>query len=516
MNFINCYHPRVVRNQFTGEEITISCGHCKACLNNRALTMTTRCDMETSSHRYCVYATLTYSDYDVPQLVRLRQEHCQIKGEIIYLDGSTGEFFSFMDKSIRRHSKKDREYCFNTKVLPVLSKPDVQKFIKLLRYYANEIEKNIRLRYCICGEYGETTFRPHYHLLLWFDSDIIAQHYKEIICKAWRHGYVYDPHLVSGTASSYVASYINGYSRLPSIYTHKKLRPFLLYSKNPSLGSLCPSVPSLQEFFDNSVSKVAFCPPASKSFVDVTLWRSLLDRYTPRIQRFSSISVSDRISLYRLVEQHHFEDANKFAEFLYYRYVRSNRITFVSRYLYDICHKSVLRKKFSRDGRLTTSSEFELATCVNSLVHFCQVLFRAKLNSQFLGISLSDFVTKMSQYYDNLDKEKFKEYMDYQNEYFKNHPVRDYLLFDYTFVNRVNGKHFDLLSASDQHYLRLCGVVDDATDVVSLTLDDCLEYHSFVARNNLLAEQLTKKKVQFDYVLSQGDNYNNIKNYFSQ
>lgn len=516
-NVQSCKHPIVVRNKYTGEEISVPCGRCSACLNNRAFAYVTRCDLESQSHRYGVFATLTYADYDVPQVVRLRSIDCSNSNELAYIDGETGEFIDFYDPSIKRHNERDIQYVRDTKVLPVLCKADFQKFIKRVRYYANEIENGVTIRYWITGEYGETTFRPHGHVILWFDSDAIAQQYREILYKSWKHGNVHDPHIINGSASNYVAAYVNGTVSLPSIYTHKRIKPFALFSKCPILGSLYQGVPTIQQFFARKIDKISVPYPSKATFSDVPLWRSLLDRFCPRIQRFSDLSVTDRIALYRLVEEHVFEDRYKFAEFLYFKYVRSNRVSFVSRYLYDICHYAVKRTKFSKDGMLRPSSEFELSTCINSLVHFCAKLQLAKQNASLLQMSLSDYVRTISDYFDYVKKNKYKEYCEFRDEYFKSlhAKAKDYLLFDYTFVKRVNGKELSCLSPSDQHYLWMCGAVDDSTTTVHICLDDCINYQKFCVQSDLLANDLVKKKVQFDYVLSKSDEFKNILNYFS-
>lgn len=515
-NIQSCKHPIVVRNKYTGEEISVPCGRCSACTNNRAFALITRCDLESQSHRYSVFATLTYADYDVPQLVRLRSCDCSHPNELTYIDGETGEFIDFFDSSIKRHTERDIQYVRDTKVLPVLCKSDFQKFIKRFRYYANQIEDGVTIRYFLTGEYGETTYRPHGHIILWFDSDAIAQQFKEILYKSWRHGNVYDPHFINGSASSYVAAYVNGIVRLPSIYSHKHIKPFVLFSKCPILGSLYQCVPTIQQFFFDKVDKISVPHTKTATFTDVPLWRSLLDRFCPRIQRFSELSVADRITLYRLIDEHVFEDRYKFAEFLYYRYVRSNRVSFVSRYLYDICHYSVRRMKFSKDGELRHSIEFELATCINSLVQFCAKLQLAKQNASLLQISVTDYVILMSNYFDDVRKTKYKEYCEYRDEYFKSvhAQAKDFLLFDYTFVKRVNGKELSCLSPSDKHYLWMCGAVDDSTTIVHLCLDDCINYQKFCVQSDLLANDLVKKKTQFDYLFSKSDDFKNVINYF--
>ena len=59
-----------------------------------------------------------------------------------------------------------------------LCKRDAQLFIKRLRYYLGKR----RIRYYLCGEYGERFGRPHYHAILFnVHPELDAQS----ICRAW-------------------------------------------------------------------------------------------------------------------------------------------------------------------------------------------------------------------------------------------------------------------------------------------------------------------------------------------
>jgi len=91
--------------------IPLPCGKCSSCIEARSKSWAIRCLCEASLYQENCFLTLTYSNNCIP------------KG---------------------------------------LCKSDVQKFIKRLRvaYPGKEI------RYFGCGEYGEHTHRPHYHLII--------------------------------------------------------------------------------------------------------------------------------------------------------------------------------------------------------------------------------------------------------------------------------------------------------------------------------------------------------------
>lgn len=101
---------------FTGLPMKLPCGQCVGCRLERSRQWAVRCLHENKCHDRSVFLTLTYDDDHLP-------------------DGGT------------------------------LIKRDLQLFMKRLR--KSRFEK---VRFYACGEYGETTFRPHYHVLL-FGTD---------------------------------------------------------------------------------------------------------------------------------------------------------------------------------------------------------------------------------------------------------------------------------------------------------------------------------------------------------
>ena len=152
-----CLNPisirkKVVGKSNNGDRVSVPCGKCSACLSNRRNDWIIRLTEELKQHDCAAFLTLTYSD----------------------------ENLTFGYKS------------------PTLVKEDLQKFIKLLRYYVNR-----PLRYYAVGEYGTKTKRPHYHLIVFN-----LHHINDIdnVQKAWTKG-----HSLVGDVNirsiSYVAKY---------------------------------------------------------------------------------------------------------------------------------------------------------------------------------------------------------------------------------------------------------------------------------------------------------------------
>lgn len=513
MRVFQCEHPKVVTNLYSGEQVVCRCGKCSACLDTRAALWVQKLDNEMQCHRYTLFVTLQYNEQNVPQVVRLRNEDLPFKccpHDYSYIDCETSEIFGFYDKSVSRHNKADCNYVKNTKVLLTLSKRDCQLFIKRLRYFINQIAKYEHLRYFITGEYGGRTYRPHYHLLLFFDSEKVAENINELLCKSWKLGNIYDPHFVNGSASEYVASYVNSFSKLPSIYSHVGLRQFTLYSKQPAIGTLQILRQDYSKIFFEKLNKIRLFKGDIHEFVDVPLWRSIQDRLFPRIPSFNSLSCEDRVRMYEFGNRFpQAESSEVFARWLSIYYAKgSSHDSVEKRYFEKISKKPVV--SYDLLGNKTISYRF----CDNSLLNFARIVRRVAIQAQSFNISIREYVNNISDFYDELQKSRYYEQLNFQDEYFKKHPDESHaLFFDYAFIDRVNGKLFSSLSPSDKYYLKCNMLADDSTDIVRLSLDDCFDYKDMVTLHNKINHENCKTKDMNDYIFKQSNKFQNIIGY---
>lgn len=72
-------------------------------------------------------------------------------------------------------------------VWPTLVKRDLQLFMKRLRKTHHKYSDD-KLVYYACGEYGEQTFRPHYHMILF--NLVPHMMFDEILARIWKMGNV--------------------------------------------------------------------------------------------------------------------------------------------------------------------------------------------------------------------------------------------------------------------------------------------------------------------------------------
>ena len=64
---VRCFNLRKIVNPYTHQTMTVPCGHCRACALQRSNHLSLWCDLESQSHKYCMFITLTYSNRFIPR-----------------------------------------------------------------------------------------------------------------------------------------------------------------------------------------------------------------------------------------------------------------------------------------------------------------------------------------------------------------------------------------------------------------------------------------------------------------
>nr|DAV53606.1 MAG TPA: Replication associated protein [Microviridae sp.] len=96
---------------------------------------------------------------------------------------------------------------------------DYQLFAKRFRKYLfTKIGLYEKISSYVVSEYSPRTFRPHFHILFFFDSDEVAKNIRQAVYQSWRLGRV-DTQLARDSAGSYVSGYLNSIVSLPYIFT---------------------------------------------------------------------------------------------------------------------------------------------------------------------------------------------------------------------------------------------------------------------------------------------------------
>ena len=270
-----CQHPRTVVNKYTHESVVVPCGSCPSCILRRSGIQTNLLTTYSAQFRYVYFVTLTYAPCFLPTLEVSVVETCTddiadvpCVPDINDLDAGDPNTYLFGFRSVPRSASvklknstvertfKDPEVRFSYPMkpkellsilgkvkhnvpnrIPYVCNRDLDLFLKRLRsYYPDE-----KLRYYAVSEYGPTSFRPHWHLLLFSNSERFSQTVLENVSKAWSYGRC-DASLSRGFAAPYVASYVNSFVALPDFYTQmpKVVRPKSFHSIGFTESNLFP------------------------------------------------------------------------------------------------------------------------------------------------------------------------------------------------------------------------------------------------------------------------------------
>lgn len=247
-----CYKPLHIFNN--GVDTFVPCGKCDGCLLHKANDWSMRLGSEMESGANNIFFTLTYDNKYIPHLTQY-----DYFGSKIFLDYNPAypniRFNSSSD--VRRLDFWDMGYLWRTysicvpisripdnKYLPYLSKVDIQLWLKLVRKSINKFfpkYENNRFRYFIIGEYGPTSYRPHYHGVILCESHEVSEYLIECgLFENWQmcRKDLFDQyvHYCDSGAKGYVTQYLTCFSSLPKVLKDKSIRPFRLSSKGCAIG----------------------------------------------------------------------------------------------------------------------------------------------------------------------------------------------------------------------------------------------------------------------------------------
>ena len=216
--FLSCSNPYTVSS--SKGLVQVPCGHCVQCLQKKVSATTLLLDLESQSCKYVEMINLTYDDSCIPYLDFLDDSLCSYDesrpNEVFYLKFGSSRMIrkynprtksyylspeSIKDFGVPVDSKwRDYLSLYNARVdeyylrfpdrkrglarlaghVPVLFSDDLRKYLYRLRQF---IRKNygIKVRFFAIGEYGSNSLRPHWHILLFHDSDELRRSFRDVV-----------------------------------------------------------------------------------------------------------------------------------------------------------------------------------------------------------------------------------------------------------------------------------------------------------------------------------------------
>lgn len=269
----HCQHRSFITNKYTGARIAVDCGQCDYCIHKRAQKASMRVKTAGSAFRHSYFVTLTYDNEHIPLMnckvlhseyedvvgisgdihfgdeyhhyIPVSEYQCddssalrhiffeQVQGTVPY-DREIKEYVPVKDNwflsmdAIRSFIHKTQsvektDYLASAQygrdnLIPFLNYVDVQNYIKRLRKYLfQQLGSYESLHFYAVGEYGPVHFRPHFHLLLFTNSDQVSEALRQCHDKSWKFGRS-DFQRSAGGSASYVSSYVNSLSSAPLLY----------------------------------------------------------------------------------------------------------------------------------------------------------------------------------------------------------------------------------------------------------------------------------------------------------
>jgi hypothetical protein len=269
----HCQHRSFITNRYNGARIAVDCGQCDYCIHKKAQKASMRVKTAGSAFKYSYFVTLTYDNEHVPLMackvlhsdyddaigisgdihfgheyhkyIPVSEYQCddssmlrhiffeQVQGTVPF-DREIKEYapvkdnwflsmdairsFIYKTQSVDKTDYPASEQYGRDNLIPFLNYVDVQNYIKRLRKYLyKQLGSYETLHFYAVGEYGPVHFRPHYHILLFTNSEEVSKVLRHCHDKSWKFGRS-DFQITRGGASSYVSSYVNSLSSAPLLY----------------------------------------------------------------------------------------------------------------------------------------------------------------------------------------------------------------------------------------------------------------------------------------------------------
>ncbi len=194
--YVTLNKKEVEESKLYWEELKLPCGKCAACKENARRDWALRCIEELKKSENGYFLTLTYSDENLRTV----------------------------------------ETPWNS-LQSTLEKRDVQLFMKRLR---KKTEKKVR--FFMCGEYGEKTLRAHYHMLIfnipeeWIEIKR-GKLRSTVIERTWGLGQIHVG-LITEASAAYVRQYTAKKQKEDLVFYENfgLEKPFINMSRNPGIG----------------------------------------------------------------------------------------------------------------------------------------------------------------------------------------------------------------------------------------------------------------------------------------
>ena len=319
-----CTNMRWIVNQYTRKRILVKCGHCPACMVEKAHHRAGRIKNNVYDGELTLFCTLTYANECLPYIKLSDLLEC--KRELtIYRDSSvrrvrvSGDYEMkykvtlgtkeldtvTMDEDFYKQMDGFTFVAANNKpgCVSVCYYKDIQDFFKRL-------DINLKRRYGFkghysrfaCQEYGGKRKRSHFHLAVSCKA-VDLQTIQSAICEAWPFDRGKARHrkceLAKGSIANYVADYVNSFAAFHPLLSSHNFRSKCSYSRGYGLAPvdfdvdrICDKASQgrLDWSFETLVQRVP-------TLVNVSIPKYVINRYFPKFKGYSRLASSQVLDI---------------------------------------------------------------------------------------------------------------------------------------------------------------------------------------------------------------------------
>ena len=369
-----------------------------------------------------------------------------------------------MVEKLRKKSKcegNDNAFPQFKGLLKYVNYRDYQLFAKRFRKYLfTKIGSYEKISSYVVSEYSPRTFRPHFHILFFFDSDEVAKNIRQAVYQSWKLGRV-DTQLARDTAGSYVSGYLNSVVSLPGLFTDVSFtKNKSRFSKLFGYESFRQTIKTPEEAVERLSERVCFVRNGKPCEFNppVSYISRLLPRFVPYSSNFSVEtrtilrSIRGILQLFRRNEPFKKETPTNLSEFIHC-YV----VTLYEKYGYSYATLPECLRVFLA----YTRSEKEIHFFTDSLKNKLSRPFY--IYKRFLACGLSDdyLISLCDEYMSRQRSQSLSNQLSIQQEMFEREGYSDDLL-SLFYINKpqkkFNNRYFQEWKDKNYyevHYIRV-------------------------------------------------------------
>lgn len=409
MQVCNCENPIWLQDR----QIHVPCGHCAACEMSKGLSSCSALEQCLPNFKSVFLVTLTYNDEHLPFADWNDDEFAFQSLDVDYHGNYYSSYYSeFCEDSL---TSGLLDYCnqhYDGRV-PVLSHRDILLFKKRLRKQISKLNEKVFIY--VCGEYAPHHFRPHYHLLLCFDTLFPQPQLVEIVSMCWScrvryssgresYGFVDVRYCHKKGVASYVSKYLNSSINLPKILCGK-FRPFRQSFRQSDFR--CGYFEFDEQQYFNEPYFEKFCTDYNSGNPTLCRVPSFVEsRYYPKHKAFDSVSLQTRCRIAQF--------CSLFPCFKDFEYYCMNAFD------------GGLALSFIRDVVMRGVNDVRLV-----LYKFYLTFRRYVQVANHFGLSLYAYFHKLQSFYSKKELFKLRKFYEFLEDFSLKHSVEDVLALYY-------------------------------------------------------------------------------------